>query len=232
MELDELRQQWVEHDRKLDENIRLSRQLLRETYTRRARFALWRLAAIVALGSLSVLVILVALGGFIATNISSPRFVWPAVVLDLAAIAALIALSAQVVLALNINYHQPVALIQRRLEMLRKLRIRYAQALCITTPLLWMPIFVVFMKVLFGLDVYRNPGTTWILINVAFGLVFLALGIWLIRKLSPRLSQQFVRDLAGYNLKAASRFLATLAEFESDHSPQERSSIREYSPDE
>jgi hypothetical protein len=39
-------------------------------------------------------------------------------------------------------------------------------------------------------------------------------------------------DLAGYNLNAATDFLATLAEFEEDHSPQERSSIREYSPEE
>jgi hypothetical protein len=51
MELDELRQKWLEHDRKLDTSIRLNRQLLREAYTRKARFALWRLGAMLVAGS-------------------------------------------------------------------------------------------------------------------------------------------------------------------------------------
>ena len=51
MELDELKVKWAEYDRKLDESIRLNRQLLRESYTRRAKFALWRLAAMLAAGS-------------------------------------------------------------------------------------------------------------------------------------------------------------------------------------
>jgi hypothetical protein len=52
MELDELKEKWAEHDRKLDQSIRLNQQLMRETYTRRAKFALWRLAAMLALGSI------------------------------------------------------------------------------------------------------------------------------------------------------------------------------------
>ena len=67
--------------------------------------------------------------------------------------------------------------------------------------------------------------------NVAFGLAVLTVGIWLLMKYGSRMNQRFLRDIAGYNLNAASGFLTTLAEFEVDYSPQERSSIREYSPD-
>ncbi len=109
MELDELKVKWAEHDRKLDESIRLNRQLLRDSYTRRAKFALWRLAAMLAAGSIFMLVVIVSLGRFIAQNWSMPRFAGPAVVLDLLAIATLAALNAQIGLALNINYNQPVA---------------------------------------------------------------------------------------------------------------------------
>jgi hypothetical protein len=225
MELDELRTKWAEHDRKLDESIRLNRQLLRETYTRRARFALWRLAVMLAGGSLVVLAAIVSLGRFIATNWGMPRSVWPAVVLDLMAIAVLAALIAQIGLALNINYNQPVAVIQRRLEMLRKFRIRYIQWTCLTVALTWVPIFIVLTKAL-GFDIQ------WIVINAAIGLAVPALVILVFKKYAPRMSQRFLKELAGYNLNAASGFLATLAEFEQDHSPQERSSIREYSPDE
>ena len=106
-----------------------------------------------AAGSIFILIMIVWLGRFIAAYHSMPRFVWPAVVLDLMAIAALGALTAQIGLALSINYNQPVAVIQKRPETLRKLRIRYTQAIFLTTALTWAPIFIVLMKVFLGVDV-------------------------------------------------------------------------------
>jgi hypothetical protein len=191
MELDELKEKWAEHDRKLDQSIRLNRQLMRETYTRRAKSALWRLAAVLALGSITLLA----------------------------------ALNAQIGMALRIDYTQPVAAIQKRLETLRKFRIRYIQAILVSAALLWMPMFIVAMKGFFDADVYRLFATAWIVTNVAFGFAVLVLGIWLSKKYRPG---------AGYNLNAASGFLATVAEFEQDasYSSQERSSMRAYSPEE
>jgi hypothetical protein len=228
MELDELKAKWAEHDRKLDESLRLNRRLLRDSYTRRAKFALWRLAAMLAAGSIFMLVVIVFLGRFIAQNWFMPRIAGPAIVLDVLAIATLAALNAQIGLALNINYDQPIAVIQKRLETLRKFRIRYIQAIFLMATLTWVPIFIVLTKLF---------DTAWIVANVAFGLLVLAIGVWVARRYGERMGnsavgQRFLRDLAGYNLNAASGFLATLAEFEEDHSPQDRSSIREYSPDE
>jgi hypothetical protein len=223
MELDELREKWAEHDRKLDLSIRLNRRLMRDTYTRSAKFALWRLGVILAMGAIFMLPVIIFLGAFTAKNWSMPRFTIPSIVLDIAAIATLAALIAQIAMALSIDYTQPIAAIQRRLEMLRKFRIRYIQAILVSATLLWMPMFIVVMKTFFGADIYRLAGTAWIVTNVAFGFAVLALGIWLSKKYLPG---------AGYNLNAASGFMATLAEFEDDHSPQERSSIRAYSPDE
>jgi hypothetical protein len=230
MELDELKEKWAEHDRKLDESLRLNRLLLWDTYTRRAKFALWRLAAMLVAGSIFTLAIIVSLGRFIALNWGMPRVVLAAMVLDLMAIGVLAALIVQIVLALNINYNQPVALIQKRLEMLRKVRIRYIQAIFLTMTLTWAPIFIIVTKA-FSFD------TTWIVGNVAFGFLVLGIGVWFARHYGDRMSnsgfgQRFLRDLSGYNLNAASGYVKTLEEFESDYSPQERSSIREYSPDE
>jgi hypothetical protein len=221
MELDELKAKWAEHDRKLDLSIRLNRQLVHETYARRARFALCRLAVMLAAGSLFMLAIVVFLGGFIARTWGMPRFTVPAVLLDIGAIAALAALIAQIVLALNIDYNQPVAVIQKRLETLRKLRIRYTQAICFTGALTWAPIFIVLMKTFLGVDAYRVFGTTWIVVNVAAGLAVLAIAVWLARIIGPRLhnsqaGRRFLRDLAGYNLNAAAGFMAKLEEFEEE----------------
>ncbi len=212
MELDELKERWAEHDRKLDESIRLNRRLLRDMYTRRARFALWRLAAMLAAGALFMLAIIVSLGRFIAQNWSMPRIAWPAIVLDVLAIATLAALNAQIGLALNINYNQPIAVIQKRLETLRKFRIRYIQAIFLMATLTWVPIFIVLTRLF---------DTAWVVANVVFSLLVLGIGVWVARRYGDRLSnsafgRRFLRELAGYNLNAASDFMATLAEFEKD----------------
>jgi hypothetical protein len=221
MELDELKEKWEEYDRKLEVNLRLNRRLLRDSYTARARFALWRLAGMLALGSIPILAVIVALGRFIAANWDAPRFVAPAMVLDIMAITALATLIAQIVLALGMDYSQPIAVLQKRLEILRKLRIRYVQAIFLTMTLTWDPIFIVVMKAALGVDVYRTFDTAWLVGNVAVGFAILAVGYWLARHFGPRFTssafgRQFLRDLAGYNLNAASRFLGTLEEFERD----------------
>jgi hypothetical protein len=101
-----------------------NRQLLRDVYTRKARFALWRLGTMVAAGSAILLVVIVLLGAFIHQNWGMPRFVWPAMTLDVFAIATLACLSVQIALALQVDYDLPVAVIQKQLERLRGIRIR------------------------------------------------------------------------------------------------------------
>jgi hypothetical protein len=216
MELDELRQKWAEHDRKLETSIRLNRQLLRDNYTGRARRALWRLAALLGLGSISMLAIVVWLGAFIYANRGTPELAWSAAVLDALAIAALATVNFQIGLALQIDYNQPVAAIQKRLERLRKTRIRYIQGICLTSALSWFPMFVVVMKVFLGINVYRTFDTGWIRWNVLFGLAVILPGVWLLRKLRNWMGPRFVRELAGYNLNAASDFLAKIEEFEGE----------------
>jgi hypothetical protein len=213
MDLDELREKWAEHDRKLETTIRLNRQLLREDLTGRARFALRRLAVLLALGSLGLLGIIVSLGAFIHNNLGMPQFVWPGVFLDVLAIATLGAVNFQIGLAFQIDYNQPVAVIQKRLERLRAARIRYVQGILLTSALAWLPIFVVIMKAVAGVDVYRTFDMNWILWNVIFGLAVIPVGIWLIRKFGNR---KFMNELGGYNLKAAADFLGKIEQFESE----------------
>ena len=221
MELDELKEKWAEHDRKLDTSIRLNRQLVREVYTNRARSALVRLSAIVGLGAVLLLAVIGSLGDFIYQHLGMPEFALPAAVLDVCAIAALATLILQIALALQTDYEKPVAAIQKRLESLRKVRIRYVQAIFLTAALLWVPMFIVGMKAFFGVDVYQTFDRAWLWSNVLFGLAIIPLGIWLARRYGDRIGQssfgrKFVNDLAGYNLNSATDFIATLARFEQE----------------
>jgi MFS family permease len=213
MELDELKQKWAEHDRKLETGIRLNHQLAREIYTGRARSRLSWMAAILGLGAIVQLAVIMWLGAFTYDHWGKPQFLWPSLALDVLAIATLIVMIAQIALAVQTDYGQPVATIQRRLEMLRRLRIFYTQALIVLSPLAWVPMFMVAAEALFRVDVYSTFDRAWLIGNVVFGLAFIPLAIWLARRYARRFEDQLV----GRNLQSASQFIAALAEFEREN---------------
>ena len=214
MELEELKEIWQEQDRKLELSIQLNRRILHESYTGRARWALRRLALALGFGALGLSVVIVFLGAFIHNNLHVARMAATAALVDAFAIAALAAVCRQIALTLRVNYFEPVAVIQKSLEQLRRARIRYVQSICITAPLLWFPLFVVWMQAAFRVDVYRTFDVKWIVTNIAFGLVAIPVGYGLLRKFGHRSNARLLRDLAGYNLNVASAFLARLEEFE------------------
>jgi len=213
IDLDEMREKWAEHDRKLDTSIRLNRQILKTLQVNKARWALRRMAVILILGAIATLAVIVPLGAFIYANISEPRFALPAAALDLIAIAILAAQIAQAAIALEIDYSRPVAAIQKRLETLRIVRIRYIQGIFLAAALVWTPLLIVSFKGFFGLDAYSLFPGAWLAGNALFGLAVIPLIIWLFSKFG---SDRVMDNLAGYNLKAARGFLATLSEFEDE----------------
>ena len=129
---------------------------------------------------------------------------------------ALVAVNFQIGLALNIDYDQPVSTIQKRIEKLKRARIRYVQDICVLSALTWFPMIVVFMKTFLGVNVYRTFDMNWILWNVAIGLAVIPPGIWLVRKFGDRMGDA----IAGYNLGAASGFLKKLEQFELEEPPE------------
>jgi hypothetical protein len=221
VEMDDLRKTWAEYDRKLDTNIRLSRQLLVATNLNRVRSPLRRLAFFLGAESLIQFAVVVALGSFIYENMATPRFALAGAALYVFAIAILIAMIRQIASALQIDYDKPIAVIQKQLGKLRVLRIRYIQGIFLVATLVWTPLLIVALKGFWGLDAYRLFGTAYLVANVLVGVAIIPLAIWLSKKFGDRMGrspmiQRFMRDLAGYNLNAATGSLATLAKFEEE----------------
>ena len=127
LDLDEMKRTWAEQDRKLEESIRLNKQLLTAAHLNGARSALQRLTFFLSLGAVVWLAIVVALGNFIYEHVTMVRLALPAVALDLFAIGMLGARVAQIAGLRRIDYGKPIARIQRQLESLRVLRIRTVQ---------------------------------------------------------------------------------------------------------
>ena len=222
MELDALKEKWAEYDRKLDVSIRLNRQLLMAANMNRLRSPLRRFAFSVGLGGLIGLIGPVILGRFIYQHWAEPRFALPAVVLHLWVIASVAASIRQMAMALRIDYDQPIAVIQKQLESLRVLRIRVTQWALLTGQVVWwIPFLIVALKGLWDLDAYKLFGTAFLLTNLAVGLAIIPLAIWASKKFGDRMGrspiiQRLMRELAGYNLNAATARLATLSEFENE----------------
>jgi MFS family permease len=219
MDLDVLRDRCAEYDDKLEKSISLNQTLLREVYTGRARSALRRLAAKMAAGSVILLAVIVSLAFFLSAHKSTPQFLWSAVVLDVFAIAALVAMNAQIALALRIDYDKPIAAIQKRIQLLRKFRVRYSQMIFLIMTLTWAPVFIVVLQAFFGMDAYLLYGSAWIVWTVAFGMAFMLGGIWFSIRFGRRFKGsaaglQFVNDITGRDLKDANEFLEVLCEFE------------------
>jgi hypothetical protein len=85
----------------------------------------------------------------------------------------------------------------------------------------WVPFTIVALKGFLGVDAYRVFGGRVLAENVLFGLAIIPMAIWVSRKFGDRMGrspiiQRLMRELAGYNLNAATRFLATLSEFEDE----------------
>lgn len=222
MELNALKEKWAEYDRKLDVSIRLNRQLLMAANMNRLRSPLRRFAFSVGLGGLIGLIGPVILGRFIYQHWAEPRFALPAVVLHVWVIASVAASIRQMVMALRIDYDQPIAVIQKQLQSLRVLRIRVTQWALLTGQVVWwIPFLIVALKGLWDLDAYKLFGTAFLLTNLAVGLAIIPLAIWASKKFEDRMGrspiiQRLMRELAGYNLNAATARLATLSEFENE----------------
>lgn len=219
LELDEMKQQWAEHDRKLEESIRLNRQLLSAASLKGARSELQRLEAVLTLEALVWFGIIVALGSFIYGHIGALRFALPGAMVDVFAIGMLVATISQIVATRQIDYGRPIAVIQRQLEALRVLRIRITQWALLAGAVVWAPFVIVVGKAFLGLNTYS---AAWLWVNVLFGLALIPLAVWLSRKFGDRAGQspfiqQLMQDIAGHNLNAARIFLAKLSEFEDEH---------------
>jgi hypothetical protein len=219
MDLDELKTKWTEYDQKLEACIRLNRRTLATVQLGRTRSALNRLTALTVLHAALWLACIASLGDFIYRHASSPRLALSAAALDLYAIGFFIALIRQTVAVRQIDYGQPVACIQKRLEALSVMRIRTVQWGVLGGLVAWAPAAIVAVQACLGVDLYSLFGAAWVWTNLLAGLAAIPLAVWLSKKFAGRVErspfmQRLMADIAGNSLNSARRFVAVLAEFE------------------
>jgi hypothetical protein len=221
MEIDDLKRSWEDQSRKLDTSLRLNTTLLRESALNKASTATARLSWLLMAEILLDLVLCVWLGSFNADHYMEARFLIPGIVLHLYAIGSLILGVHQWLALKRIDYGAPVVAIQKRLGELRVQRVRATKLILLTSPLLWTPLLIVGLKGLLGVDAYAIFNSTWLAANLALGVAVIPLAVWISKRYADRMErsplvQRLMRDLAGYNLNAATGFVSSLARFKEE----------------
>jgi hypothetical protein len=226
MTLDDLQQQWLAHElrleRRLDELARTNRQLHLAMELKAPRSYLRWSQAGDLLEMLLGVPFIAWTGSFLGTHFAEMRFWLPALALHAWFVATFAVATARFARKATIQYDAPVLEIQRQLEKLRMFALRALRLLFVSGVIVWsVPFPIVSARSWFGLDLYALLGGQallgWLAVSVALALLTLAICVACSSRLDrwPRL-RRVVRNLAGYSLQAAEKRLARLAELEKE----------------
>jgi hypothetical protein len=221
MELDDLKAAWAAHGAALERSLAIDQRILRELLLRKVRFALAPWVCFRALEVVLGLAVLGAVVPVLAAHLAEPRYVVVAgaVVVFAAWMTALCAYL--LVNTLQLDYSGPVTALQRDVERLKLVEYRAFKWALLGGVLLWLPVPALLLEALTGFEALARIEPGFLAANVAFGLVFLALGQALSRRhversdLGPR-ARRIVDALSGRGLRAATGHLTELAHFQGE----------------
>ena len=218
MELETARSAWQGEGERLEAGLRLSERLVRAVTSDRVETALRRLSRLLWVELAMNLLAVSLLGYFIGANLAAPRYFVPALFLDLGAIALVAVAVRQLVALRSVDPAQPVAGVQARLAALKVERVRAGTATLIAAPLAWVPLLIVSLRAVFGIDTYSVFSGAWLVANVIFGLSVIAVAVWAARRWPGRIERApWLRSLsdhlAGRSLASAVAELRAIESF-------------------
>lgn len=229
MELDELKQTWSEHARKLDRILSLNLQGLKTAQLDKTKSALGRFKTFRLFEIVIGILILIPLGSYIAGRISVLTLAIPALIVFASVLVPVIGNIRQLILLGRISYADPVTTIQRKLEEIKLHFLRSFRLPVLMLPL-YMAYVVVGLNLVFGMDVLAQSNAAYLWANLAFSLILVAPAVWVLRNLSfKNIDNPVIRALVhgsgGKQVVAALEFLTALQEFEVENCEQATTTV-------
>ena len=219
MELDELKQAWQALDRQLQQQKRISLELLTETRMRKAKRELRWLQAL-AIGQVAVgLVVTIFCATFWSSHLDAPALLLSGIALHVYGVGLIIAGVMEMLLLVRTDYAAQVITIQKYLALLRQWRIRTRRWFGLAQWILWIPATLVMLEYLVGFDLWaHSPATVGGFLAVGIGglLATLWLMFWSPRALRRRVGDYLDDNSTGALLKRAQASLDEIACFERD----------------
>lgn len=217
--LEELRNEWSDHSRRLDDRLRLSAHLIRDDWIERQRERVWKLGPFGKFSMVVWIATAVLLNIFLVKHAKQPALFLTALVLDIWVIATGIVQVRQQQALRNLDFGLPLLELQAQIESIRIARIRSFNLAFLTGQIVWWIPFVVVVAGALGVNLYLSPKfQTYAAWNVAFGIAFIPLAIWLSRRYGERLSRSSIvrhiaDSIAGRDIAAARGYLEKLRRF-------------------
>ncbi len=210
--LEELRDEWS----------RVTAGVLRDEWTERHRERVRKASQFGAFNMAVWIATMAMLGFFMARHAGEPALSATALLIDAWVIATGVAGLRQRHAMEKLDYGQPLVQLQAQVEALRVARIRTFNWAFLTGQIVWwIPFVVVVFAALTGFDLYSSANfvsfAAW---NIAAGLAFIPLAIWLARRYGERLSKttavrNIADSIAGRDIEVAREYLEKLRRFDS-----------------
>ena len=154
MELDELRQQWQQIDRKLERSLSLNLRLLTETRTRRSKLRLLPLLLMQPLQFAIGVMLAAGFARFWLANLATPSLFVSGLVMHALSVALMIDAVMRILLIARINVAAPVVTIQRYLALLRRWEICSFKCIWLAVWLAAPALLIVAVKLIAGIDLW------------------------------------------------------------------------------
>jgi hypothetical protein len=226
MNLEEWKNIWLDHDKKLDKHIKLNIEQIKKLNLDNTRSELDDFLRTPLYGLVIGIALQIFLIYFIVNHINMLEFVAPAVLINTFVILQIIISVFQASVILKLNYNSPITDIQKKLGWLNLRRIRYLTTTRFSYPLLCVPVLIVGSKAIFNVDLYLYLEPWWIWLQVGIGVIFLMFGLWLSMQyatqkinstLLKRLMANITRnDMTGKSLSYAISILNDIEKFEKE----------------
>lgn len=218
MQLEQLQAQWRLLDQKVEQSLSLQTTLLQQVCLQAARRRLNHLVVRPVIDLVFGFFVLLVSGSCLGDRWSSPSLAVPAAALMTAAIVFSIGNIRQLVIVHGMAWDGSISGIQVSMGRLRCARIHQLKWVILLSPLIWFAAMCVGAEVLFGGDLIRSADRTWVIGNIAFGILFIPGGIVLARLASNRWRESsfwknMLDDISGRSLGQARRELDQWIEF-------------------
>jgi hypothetical protein len=222
MELQELKNIWAEYDRKLDRNLHLNMQLLRQmnfdkVKNKLSKLLFFKVIEMIVFGSA-----VIYLGRFTVNNWSVPQLSVSAIIIGALFIVCFVYNIKQlsIIIQLQMGYNRAIAPIQKKIEQLKLMIVTYVKITLLLFPL--YPVLLLLAgKVIFDMDFLDSKHRTYFLSNASVGLVLLILAFWFLRQLSSKninstAAKILLTGSGWYQANSAYKFLGEIEKFEQE----------------
>lgn len=214
--MEELKHIWKEQEKKIDRNWQLNVEMLRNTNLDKAKSKMNSLTWITAITLSFYLLMAMFFAIFAFKNLQTAHIAISGFVLTIWSLLIAVGAIKQLSAIQKIDYTEPIPILQKKLESLKLIILKYLQLAQWIIPL-YLAFVVFWVKVLFNFDIIVNAGKTWLIVQLILSISLIPLSVWLHKKLSPKnISKKWVSSIlkgAGSQVSEAIEFIKRIDEF-------------------